>query len=211
MPETSMTSLALINRAISNFNQLDSAEKSGSRFGLSRAGRVRRLDIPRFGKLYRVNISTSDPADRLTGLNLKTDSPFFRNRNPRSVSGFYFDKGIFTNWRVKGSNGPDSVIFGPQGHIITKGLGGVFNMGRDRAQDIFTFTNTINVERISRIFGRPVSPLNHLAGVKITNFGREDIINLQGKIYRWEDVNKSTGALPGVEPSRISVSLSTLS
>jgi len=79
------------------------------------------------------------------------------------------------------------------------------NFGRDRVRDTFTFTNQINVAECSKKHGFTCSPLNHLSRVKIVNFGREDQINLQGKIYGYNDVKN--GLLPGVSASRLTVSL----
>lgn len=155
-----------------------------------------------------VSITGPGPADAVNNLVFRPTPSNKRTRGGMDdITGFFLDRGIFNNWRFQGTRSRDSLTLGSQGHIITKGLGGVFNMGRDNVRDQFTFTNTINVERISQIFGRPISPLNHLSGVKIVNFGKEDIINLQGKIYTWDDVNKTTGTLPGVEASRLQITL----
>lgn len=154
-----------------------------------------------------VSITGAGPAEQVRNLVLRPTPVRKRTRGGLDdVTGFYLDRGIFNNWRFQGTRGSDALFLGPQGHIITKGLGGLFNMGRDNVRDEFTFTNTINVQRISAIFGRPISALNHLSGVKITNFGQEDVITLQGKTFTWNDVDKSTGTIPGVEASRLQIS-----
>lgn len=158
----------------------------------------------RGGRLF--TIKTPDPGTHYRSFVMDTTRQSKRLKNGTDIVGYFLDRGIFTGWKFNGTRGNDKLIFGSQGHIITKGVGGVVNFGRDNARDVFKFTNTINVERISAIFGRPISPLNHLAGVTINNFGRNDLINLQGKIYRFKDV-RSDGSLPGVEINRIRVNL----
>jgi hypothetical protein len=151
-----------------------------------------------------LQIQTAAPADHLTGLRMKTASESKRRNDPRkSVTGFYLDRGIFTRWRFDGSKGPDTLEFGPQGHIISKQSGGVVDFKRDSAADRFTFTNRIDVAKCSEKHGFQCHPLNHLQQVVIRNFGREDVINLQGKLYRYSDVKG--GALPGVPVDRLRV------
>jgi hypothetical protein len=82
----------------------------------------------------------------------------------------------------------------------------VVDFRRDVAKDVFTFTNRIDVAKCSEKHGFQCHPLNHLQRVVIKNFGREDEINLQGKIYRFTDVNN--GTLPGVPVDRLRVELS---
>lgn len=154
-----------------------------------------------------LQIRTSDPGAHLTGLVMQTAAPRARNVDPRkSVTGYYLDRGIFTRWRFLGSKGSDSLEFGPQGHIISKQSGGVVDFRRDVAKDVFTFTNRIDVAKCSEKHGFKCHPLNHLQRVVIKNFGREDEINLQGRIYRYTDV--SNGTLPGVPVDRLRVELS---
>jgi len=154
-----------------------------------------------------LQIRTSDPGAHLTGLVMRTAAPRARSADPRkSVTGYYLDRGIFTRWRFLGSKGSDSLEFGPQGHIISKQSGGVVDFRRDVAKDVFTFTNKIDVAKCSEKHGFQCHPLNHLQRVVIKNFGREDEINLQGKIYRYTDV--SNGTLPGVPVDRLRVELS---
>lgn len=151
-----------------------------------------------------LRIQTAAPADHLTGLVMRTAGVQDRRDQPRtSVTGFYLDRGIFTRWRFDGSKGSDTLEFGPQGHIISKQSGGVVDFRRDTAPDRFTFTNRIDVAKCSEKHGFQCHPLNHLQRVVIRNFGREDVIDLQGKLYRYSDVKG--GALLGVPVDRLRV------
>ena len=153
-----------------------------------------------------LQIQTAEPAAHLTGLRMKTASPAKRERDPRkAVTGFYLDRGIFTRWRFDGSKGPDTLEFGPQGHIISKQSGGIVDFKADTAPDRFTFTNRIDVAKCSEKHGFQCHPLNHLQRVVIKNFGREDVIDLQGKLYRYADVKG--GVLSGVPVDRLRVEL----
>jgi hypothetical protein len=149
-------------------------------------------------------IRTAAPADHLTGLVMKTAGTNKRQNDPRgSVTGYYLDRGIFTRWRFVGSNAADTLEFGPQGHIISKQSGGVVDFGNDQAPDRFTFTNRIDVAKCSEKHGFPCHPLNHLQRVLIKNFGPQDTINLQGKIYRYGSIRN--GVIDGVPPDRLRV------
>lgn len=160
--------------------------------------------VVREGESVVLQIQTSDPGAHLTGLQMKTASEGKRQNDPRkAVTGFYLDRGIFTRWKFDGSKGPDTLEFGPQGHIISKQSGGVVDFKRDTAPDRFTFTNRIDVAKCSEKHGIQCHPLNHLQRVVIKNFGKEDVINLQGKIYRYSDVKN--GALNGVPADRLRV------
>ena len=151
-----------------------------------------------------LQIRTAAPADHLTGLLMKTASEAKRRNDPRkAATGFYLDRGIFTRWRFDGSKGPDTLEFGPQGHIISKQSGGIVDFKVDSAPDRFTFTNRIDVAKCSEKHGFQCHPLNHLQRVVIKNFGREDVIDLQGKIYRYSDVKN--GVLNGVPADRLRV------
>lgn len=153
-----------------------------------------------------LQIQTPAPADHLSGLVMRTAGGIKRRNAPRqAVTGYYLDRGIFTRWRFVGSTGPDTLEFGPQGHIISKQSGGVVDFKADSAPDRFTFTNRIDVAKCSEKHGIQCHPLNHLQRVVIKNFGREDVINLQGKIYRFSDVKG--GVLPGVPADRLRVEL----
>jgi hypothetical protein len=153
-----------------------------------------------------LQIRTSNPGDHLSGLKMTTASPRKREQDPRkAVTGYYLDRGIFTRWRFIGSKGSDTLEFGPQGHIISKQSGGVVDFKRDTAPDRFTFTNRIDVAKCSEKHGFQCHPLNHLQRVVIRNFGREDVIDLQGKLYRYADAK--SGVLPGVPVDRLRVEL----
>ncbi len=153
-----------------------------------------------------LQIRTSNPGDHLNGLRMKTASPGKREADPRkAVTGFYLDRGIFTRWRFIGSKGADTLEFGPQGHIISRQSGGVVDFKRDDAPDRFVFTNRIDVAKCSERHGIQCHPLNHLQRVVIRNFGPEDQIILQGKVYRHSDVEN--GLLPGVPGDRLRVEL----
>ena len=151
-----------------------------------------------------LEIRTADPGAHLTGLRMKTASPLKRQQDPRrAVTGFLLDQGIFTRWHFDGSKGADVLSFGPQGHIISKQSGGVVDFKRDDAPDRFVFTNRIDVAKCSEKHGFPCHPLNHLQRVVVKNFGREDQIILQGRIYRYGEVKG--GVLPGVPVDRLRV------
>jgi hypothetical protein len=153
-----------------------------------------------------LQIRTAAPADHLSGLVMRTSGARKRQSDPRNaVTGFYLDRGIFTRWRFLGSTGGDTLEFGPQGHIISKQSGGVVDFKADSASDRFTFTNRIDVAKCSEKHGIQCHPLNHLQRVVIRNFGREDVIDLQGKLYRYSDVKG--GVLPGVPVDRLRVEL----
>jgi hypothetical protein len=153
-----------------------------------------------------LQIQTNDPGAHLQGLRMKTAGLTKRKNNPRqAVTGYVLDRGIFTAWRFDGSTGPDSLTFGPQGHIISKRSGGVVDFGVDRVQDTFTFTNRIDVERCSQKHGFRCHPLNHLQRVLVKNFGPEDVIDLQGRRYGYRDVRG--GLLPDVPGDRLRVEL----
>lgn len=152
-----------------------------------------------------VSIIGETPKTQVPGLQLRPTAARKRTGTRKDVTGFYLDNGIFNFWNYRGTRESDTLELGSTGTIITKGLGGIFKMGKDSAPDKFVFTNTINVARQSEIFGRPISRYNHLAGVKIYDFGKEDVINIQGDVYRWKDINKRDGTIPGIEPARLQV------
>lgn len=160
--------------------------------------------IERNGDGVVLQVRTSNPGDHLTGLKMTTASPRKRANDPRrAVTGFYLDRGIFTRWRFIGSKGSDTLEFGPQGHIISRQFGGVVDFKRDNAPDTFTFTNRIDVAKCSEKHGFQCHPLNHLQKVVIRNFGPEDKIILQGRVYTFQDVK--VDQLPGVPPDRLRV------
>lgn len=153
-----------------------------------------------------LEIRTSNPGAHLSGLRMTTATPKERTEDKRkAVTGYYLDKGIFTRWKFVGSKGPDTLEFGPQGHIISKQSGGIVDFKKDTAIDRFTFTNRIDVAKCSEKHGFQCHPLNHLQRVVIKNFGKEDIVELQGKIYRYDDVKN--GLLPGVPADRLRIEL----
>lgn len=158
----------------------------------------------RNGQLQTIKLR--NPVDHYSSFVMETTGKSKRLRDGSDTIGFMLDVGIFTNWSFKGTRGVDRLIMGSQAVIVTKGRGGTINFGRDNVRDVFKFTNTINVKRISAIFGRPVSRYNHLAGVTINNFGRRDRIVIQGTAYGLEDV-QADGTLPGIEASRLKVNL----
>jgi hypothetical protein len=153
-----------------------------------------------------LQIRTSNPGDHLSGLKMTTASPRKRQADPRqAVTGYYLDRGIFTRWRFVGSTGSDTLEFGPQGHIISKQSGGIVDFKKDNAPDTFTFTNRIDVAKCSEKHGFQCHPLNHLQRVVIKNFGPEDKVVLQGKIYRYTDVKGDL--FPGVPGDRLRVEI----
>jgi len=145
-----------------------------------------------------VHIATSAPTNALSGLVMTTGKA--------GVTGFNLDRGIYTAWQFNGTKGSDTLTFGAQGVIITKRNGGVVNFREDNAKDVFEFTNRIDVAKCSKDFGIQCSPLNHLQQVVIKNFGREDLVILQGRRYGYKDVRN--GALPEVPTTRLHVLLS---
>jgi hypothetical protein len=163
--------------------------------------------VRRQGAEVVLQIRASDPGAHLTGLVMRTATPRERSVDSRkSVTGYLLDRGIFTRWRFDGSKGADTLEFGPQGHIISKQSGGIVDFKRDSAPDRFTFTNRIDVAKCSEKHGFPCHPLNHLQQVVIKNFGREDQIVLQGRVYRFADVRN--GVIQGVPADRLRVEVS---
>lgn len=198
-------SVALAIRGIVNYERLDPTQRGYTRFFAQVTGRTARADGRGITRLRNVIITTPSPNNHLSGFVMRTDPPIVRNRSTDSITGFTLDRGIYTRWRFIGSKGSDSLTFAPQGVIISKRNGGTINFGVDDVRDTFTFTNTIDVARCSQKHGFQCSPLNHLSKVRIVNFGRQDIINLQGRSYGWGDVRN--GALPGVPVDKLSISL----
>jgi hypothetical protein len=192
--------MASVLAASLNLDALDATQKAYSSFT---------LETGRWGST--VKISTNNPGAHLSGLVMRTTPQRHRSAMREAgdtravVLGFLLDRGIFTRWRFMGSTGPDALTFGPQGHIISKQLGGVVDFRPDAARDVFTFTNKIDVAKCSEKHGIQCHPLNHLQRVTIKNFGPEDRINLQGKVYGYGDVKN--GVLPGVPPDRLRVEL----
>jgi hypothetical protein len=131
------------------------------------------------------------------GLTMKTSSLADRSSQTDAITGFQLDRGVYRDWKFIGSKGSDSLYFESQGTIISNITSGVVNFGRDSARDIFTFTNTVDTTKHDKY--------NHLQKVKIINFGKEDVINLQGKVFGYSDVKN--GQLPGVSSERLSISL----
>lgn len=190
---------AAATKYISNFSRIAADQRGYTALGFTNNGAPR-------GSRW-VTISTGVPDRHLSGFVMRPTPVKKRaQEGVDAVTGFYVDKGIFTSWRFHGTRGSDQLTFGPQGHIISKRRGGIVNFGRDNVRDVFTFTNQIDVARCSEKHGFQCSPLNHLSKVVITNFGRQDVINLQGKQFGWQDVGPN-GTLPGVESSRLIVQL----
>ena len=153
-----------------------------------------------------LSIKTPTPTNHLTGLVMQTASVEQRSQTPKdSVTGYYLDRGIFTQWKFNGSTGPDTLEFGSQGVIISKRSGGVVDFKKDTAPDVFKFSNVIDVKKCSEKHGIQCHPLNHLQQVTINNFGKEDTIVLQGKSYNYKDVKN--GVLSDVPLSRLKVNI----
>jgi len=199
MPVSAAVILPIITAAL-NWDALDTVQRNYSTFS---------LDTNRAGSI--VKISTNNPGSHLSGLSMTVTQSRQRTAlrtagdTKSIVLGFYLDRGIFTRWRFRGSTGADSLTFGPQGHIISKQSGVVVDFRNDTAPDRFTFMNRIDVAKCSEKHGFQCHPLNHLQRVLIKNFGREDTIDLQGRVYRYNDVRG--GLLPGVPADRLRVEL----
>jgi len=199
MPVSAAVILPIITAAL-NWDALDTVQRNYSTFS---------LDTNRAGSI--VKISTNNPGSHLSGLSMTVTQSRQRTAlrtagdTKSIVLGFYLDRGIFTRWRFRGSTGADSLTFGPQGHIISKQSGGVVDFRNDTAPDKFTFMNRIDVAKCSEKHGFQCHPLNHLQRVLIKNFGREDTIDLQGRVYRYSDVRG--GLLLGVPADRLRVEL----
>jgi len=198
-------SSAIAIQSIPNFNSLNAVQRGYSKFDAITYATQANASPTGFVNLRQTFIRTNKPDSHLGGFTMRTASAAERASNTDAVTGFNLNIGIFTGWAFAGSDAEDSLYFGNQGHIISKRSGGLVDFGRDRVRDTFTFTNQINVAKCSKKHGFPCSPLNHLSRVKIVNFGLEDQINLQGKIYGYNDVRN--GMLPGVAASRLTVSL----
>ena len=145
----------------------------------------------------QLTIKLSRPVDHLMGAKIKLGA---------GVEKVVFDRGVFSMWTIQGTKGADVVKFGSQGTVINKRRGGTFDMGRDSAPDRFVFTNVINVAACSakhpEIPGG-CHPLNHLQKVTIRNFGREDVVELQGRTYTYGQLRGD--AFPGVPVERLRV------
>lgn len=142
----------------------------------------------------RLSIRLSRPVDHLMGARFKMGN---------GVRSIVFDRGVFSDWLIKGTTGRDVVRFASQGTIINRRRGGTFDMGADRVRDRFIFQNQINVAACSEKHGYPCHPLNHLQQVTIRNFGPEDEVILQGRVYAYRDMRG--GGFPGVPIQRLRV------
>ena len=142
----------------------------------------------------RLTIRLSRPTDHLMGLRIRMGNGVKRVR---------FDHGVFSMWRVFGTKGADDLELGPTGTVINRRMGGMFDMGNDRVTDRFTFSNVINVAACSEKHGYPCHPLNHLQQVTIRNFGPEDEVILQGRLYTYRDLRGNS--FPGVPVTRLRV------
>ena len=199
MPAPAAAILPILTVAL-NWSALDATQRGLSTFT---------LDTGKNGSIVKIQANT--PSSHLMGLVMRTTPKPQRDRmrsageTKAKILGFHLDRGIYTSWSFIGSTGPDSLTFGSQGVIISKRATGTVDFGKDNARDVFRFTNQIDVAKCSEKHGIQCHPLNHLQQVTIKNFGPEDIINLQGRAYRYSDVKG--GALPGVPPERLRVEL----
>ena len=199
MPAPAAAILPILAAAL-NWSALDGTQRGLSTFT---------LDTGKNGSI--VNVQASAPSSHLMGLVMRTTPQLQRERmraageTKAKILGFHLDRGIYTSWRFIGSTGPDSLTFGSQGVIISKRDGGIVDFGKDSAPDVFRFTNQIDVAKCSAKHGIQCHPLNHLQQVVIKNFGPEDIIDLQGRKYKYSDVKG--GALPDVPIQRLRVEL----
>lgn len=142
-----------------------------------------------------LTVTSQAPVNHTMGLKLN---------NVAGVNKIVLDRGVYSMWSYQGSKTQnDYFMFGSQGTIINKRNGGVVDFKEDNLADVFEFTNTINVARCSEKHGFKCHPLNHLQQVVIKNFGKEDVVILQGKRYKYSDL-KGNG-FPGVPETRLKV------
>ena len=116
------------------------------------------------------------------------------------VTGVSINQGMLAQVRVAGSRQGDRIVFGDQAGTITKRFNSIINFGKDNEKDVFTFRNTT----------REHGPFNHMQRIRITNFGREDVIRLQniGRAFRFKDLERAgtnKWVLPGVSPASLEV------
>lgn len=197
--------VSLAEKSIVNFDDLNKTglAKAGFRAVAATKGKVANNSPTGFVNLRETIISTGSPTNNTIdyigkpGLIMKTSSLADRSSKTDAITGFQLDNGVFRDWKFIGSKGSDSLSFGSKGTIISNITSGVVNFGRDNARDIFTFTNTVDTTKYDKY--------NHLQKVKIINFGKEDVINLQGKVFGYSDVKN--GQLPGVSGERLSIAL----
>ena len=199
MPAPAAAILPILTVAL-NWSALDVTQRGSATFT---------LDTGKNGSIVKIQAAT--PSSHLMGLVMRTTPKPQRDRMRAAgevkakILGFHLDRGIYTSWSFIGSTGPDTLTFGSQGVIISKRATGTVDFGKDNAPDVFRFTNQIDVARCSEKHGIQCHPLNHLQQVTIKNFGPEDIIDLQGRKYRYSDVKG--GALPDVPIQRLRVEL----
>ena len=199
MPAPAAAILPILAVAL-NWSALDATQRGLSTFT---------LDTGKNGSIVKIQANT--PSSHLVGLVMRTTPQPQRDRMRAAgevkakILGFHLDRGIYTSWSFIGSTGADSLVFGSQGVIISKRVTGSVDFGKDNAPDVFRFTNQIDVAKCSAKHGIQCHPLNHLQQVVIKNFGPEDIIDLQGRKYRYSDVKG--GALPDVPIQRLRVEL----
>jgi hypothetical protein len=199
MPAPAAAILPILTVAL-NWSALDATQRGLSTFT---------LDTGKNGSVVKIQANT--PSSHLMGLVMRTTPKPQRDRmraageTKAKILGFHLDRGIYTSWSFIGSTGPDSLTFGSQGVIISKRATGTVDFGKDKAPDVFRFTNQIDVAKCSEKHGIQCHPLNHLQQVTIKNFGPEDVIDLQGRKYRYSDVKG--GALPDVPIQRLRVEL----
>jgi len=193
----------LAEKSIVNFDELNENELIKSGFRARAVTYKKEVNNSPTGmvNLRKTEITLGSPLintiNYFGGITMKTSSLVDRNSKTDAITGFRLDSGVYRDWKFIGSEGSDSLYFGSKGTIISNSTSGLVNFGRDSARDIFTFTNTVDTTKYDKY--------NHLQRVKIVNFGREDVINLQGKAFGYSDVKN--GGLPGVSIERLSISL----
>ena len=197
--------VSLAEKSIVNFNQFNKSNLSKVGFSaIAKTYEKLANNSPTgFVNLRETIISTGNPNNNTIdymsrpGLIMKTSSVADRESKTDAITGFRLEKGVYRDWKFIGSKGEDTIYFGSQATIISNITSGVVNFGRDNAKDTFTFTNTVNTKKYNKY--------NHLQKVKIINFGREDEINIQGKIYGYSDVKK--GVIGDIPADRLSIAL----
>ncbi|WP_198006427.1 hypothetical protein [Cyanobium sp. PCC 7001] len=96
----------------------------------------------------------------------------------------------------------DVIIMKAQAGTISKRFNSVFDLGADKARDVWVFSNTTQKH----------GPFNHMQRIRIKNFGREDRIVLRniGRTFRFKDLRRignGVYGLSGVPTDKLNITL----